>query len=157
MARRVSGAFLTLAAAIITASCAYLPGRDPLQITVAGIEPLPSEGMEFRMLVKLRVQNPNDAPLEYNGAYLNLTVLDRSFATGVSDEVGTVPRFGESVVAIPVTVSVLRVASNAIRMFGGAPIDRVTYRLEGKLNGPMFGATYFQSQGELNLPLVAVP
>jgi len=157
MARRILGAFLILAATVMAGSCAYLPGRDPLQITVAGIEPLPSEGMEWRMLVKLRVQNPNDAPLEYNGAYLNLTVLDRSLATGVSDEVGTVPRFGESVVAIPVTVSVLRVASNAIRMFGGAPIDRVTYRLEGKLNGPMFGATYFQSHGELNLPLGAVP
>jgi hypothetical protein len=100
MARRILGAFLILAATVVAGACAYLPGRDPLQITVAGIEPLPSEGMEFRMLVKLRVQNPNDAPLEYNGAYLNLTVLDRSFATGVSDEVGTVPRFGESVVAI---------------------------------------------------------
>ena len=146
-----------MVAASMVASAQSYNSRDPLQITVAGIEPLPSDGMEFRMLVKLRVQNPNDAPLEYNGAYLNLTVLDRSFATGVSDEVGTVPRFGESLVAIPVTVSVLRVASNAIRMFGGAPIDRVTYRLEGKLNGPMFGATYFQSHGELNLPLGAVP
>ena len=150
--------FLVLAVTAMLSSCAYMPGRDPVQVTVAGIEPLPSEGMEWRMLVKLRVQNPNDAPLEYNGAYLNLTVLDKSFATGVSNESGTVPRFGEALVEIPVTVSVLRVAANAIRMFsGGGPVERVTYRLEGKLNGPMFGAAYFQSQGEISLPLGATP
>ena len=34
------------------------PQRDPLQVTVAGIEPLESQGMEMRMLVKLRIQNP---------------------------------------------------------------------------------------------------
>ena len=145
-------------AAVLLASCAYLPGRDPVQVTVAGIEPLPSEGMEWRMLVKLRVQNPNDAPLEYDGAYLNLTVLEKTLATGVSDARGTVPRFGEAVVSIPVTVSAARVITNAVRWFqGGASIDRVTYRLEGKLNGPAFGATYFQSQGEISLPMGATP
>jgi LEA14-like dessication related protein len=158
MSPRVTAVLLLLAAAVAAGSCAYLPGRDPVQVTVAGIEALPSEGMEWRMLVKLRVQNPNDAPLEYNGAYLSLTVLDRSFATGVSDASGTVPRFGEALVEVPVTVPVLRVAANAIRMFnGGGRIERITYRLEGKLNGPMSGATHFASQGELDLPLGATP
>ena len=41
--------------------------RDPLQVTVAGVESIPGEGMELRLLVKLRVQNPNDLPVEYNG------------------------------------------------------------------------------------------
>ena len=87
-----------------------MPDRDPLQVTVAGIEPLPGEGMEVRLLVKLRVQNPNDTPVEFNGASLNLDVMGRRFASGVSDQAGTVPRFGEAIVAVPVTVSVLRMA-----------------------------------------------
>ena len=41
-------------------ACATLSDRDPLQVTVAGIESLPGEGMEMRLLVKLRVQNPNE-------------------------------------------------------------------------------------------------
>jgi LEA14-like dessication related protein len=42
------------------------------------------------MMVKLRIQNPNDAPLEYRGVYVQMDVLDKTFATGVSDDPGTI-------------------------------------------------------------------
>ena len=142
---------LVLAAALTLGACASLPGRDPLQVTVADIEPLPGEGMELRMLVKLRVQNPNDAPVEYNGVYVKLDVLDKSFATGVSDERGTIPRYGESIVGVRVTASVLKIATNALGMLGGKPLDRISYKLEGKLDGPGFGSTRFKAQGEFSL------
>jgi LEA14-like dessication related protein len=89
-----------LLAAFMLAGCASMPSQDPLQVTVAGIEPLQGEGMEVRLLVKLRVQNPNDSPVEFNGASLNLDVMGRRFASGVSDQAGTVPRFGETIVAV---------------------------------------------------------
>ena len=44
-------------AALLHCGCATMQG-DPLQVTVAGIESLPGEELEWRMLVKLRVQNP---------------------------------------------------------------------------------------------------
>jgi hypothetical protein len=34
----------------------------------------------------------------------------------------------------------------------GGPIDKVSYKLEGKLSGPLFGSTRFQAQGDLALP-----
>ncbi|HKU70679.1 MAG TPA: Water stress and hypersensitive response domain-containing protein, partial [Burkholderiales bacterium] len=52
--------------ACVATACASLPDRDPVQVQVAGIEPLPGEGMEMRMLVKLRVQNPNNDPVDYD-------------------------------------------------------------------------------------------
>jgi LEA14-like dessication related protein len=134
------------------AACAGMPGRDPVQVSVAGIESLPGEGLEMRMLVKLRVQNPNDAPIEYDGVYVNLDVMDRTFATGVSDQRGSVPRYGEAIVGVPVTVSVLRVALNVFRMLDTKQADQVSYKLSGKLNGPAFGATRFEAQGSLTLP-----
>ena len=68
-------AVLLLAAALLLAACASLRARrDPLQVTVAGIEPMQGQGMELRMLVKLRVQNPNDAPIDYDGVSLKLEV-----------------------------------------------------------------------------------
>ena len=142
----------TLLVALMLGACAAMPGREPLQVTVAGIEELPGQGMELRMLVKLRVQNPNDAPLEYDGVYVKVVVLDSTFATGVSDERGSVPRFGETVIGVPVTVSVFRVALNALRVFNGQPVDKVRYRLEGKLSGEGFGSTSCESRGELRLP-----
>jgi LEA14-like dessication related protein len=148
----MKNAWLAVAVAFLLAACAGMPGRDPVQVTVAGIESLPGEGMEMRMLVKLRVQNPNDAPIDYDGVYVKVDVQDKTFATGVSDQRGSVPRYGEAVIGVPVTVSVLRVALNVFRMLDGKGLDQVHYKLTGKLNGPTFGSTRFEAQGELALP-----
>jgi len=132
------------------------PGREPLQVNVADIESLDGQDLEWRMLVKLRVQNPNDAPVEYDGVYLKLDVLDKTFASGVSDERGVVPRFGEALITVPVTVSTLNLVRQTLgMMIDGKRPEKLSYRLEGKLNGPMFGSTRFHSQGEL--PLDATP
>jgi len=145
-------AFIAAALSLL-ASCAMLPGHDPLQVTVADIESVEGQGMEWRMLVTLRVQNPNDTPVEYDGAYLRMDVLDSTFATGVSDERGTVPRFGEALVRVPVTVSTVNIVRQVIGFAaGGKAPDRISYRLEGKLNSPGFGSTRFDSHGELALP-----
>ena len=143
---------LTLLAALALSACAMMPQSEPVQVTVAGIDSLPGEGLEFRMLVKLRVQNPNDSTIDYDGVYLKLEVLDKPFATGVSDERGSIPRYSEAIVTVPLTVSVLRVAFNVLGIASGQPVDKVRYRMDGKLNGPMFGSTRFQAEGELSLP-----
>jgi len=142
-----------IAAVLCLSACASLPGREPVQVTVADIESLPGEGLEMRMLVKLRVQNPNDAPVEYDGVYVKLDVLDKTFASGVSDERGSVPRFGESVIGVPVTLSTLRAAFYALDVVreGKLP-EKVRYKMSGKLDGPAFGSTRFQADGELALP-----
>ena len=133
--------------------CAGMPGRDPLQVTVVDIESRPGEGLELRMMVKLRVQNPNETALEYHGVYLQLDVLDKTFATGVSDERGTIGPFNEALIQVPVSASALRMAFSAISVLGsGKPVEKVSYRMYGKLSGPLFGSTTFQSQGELGLP-----
>ena len=104
-------------------ACASLQTRDPLQVTVAGIEPLQGQGMELRLMVKLRVQNPNDAPVNYNGVSLEMDVQGKDFASGVSDETGTVPRFGESVISVPVTISAFRMVRQAIGMMQGGTVS----------------------------------
>ena len=142
--------------ALALSACAAMQPRDPVQVTVAGLESLPAEGLEVRMLVKLRVQNPNDVPIEYNGVFVKLDVLDQSFATGVSDERGSVPRFGESVISVPITVSMLRIAAQGLGLLGGSR-DKVTYSLEGKLGGSGFTSTRFQAQGQLTLPGTSAP
>ncbi len=137
-------------ATIAIAGCATLP--DPLQVTVAGIEPLEGEGMELRLLVKLRVQNPNDTPIQFTGASLKLEVLGNTFATGVSDAAGTVPRFGEAIVAVPVTISALRMARQALGIMNGQPIDKVQYEMSGKLQTGTLSSVRFGTSGVLELP-----
>jgi LEA14-like dessication related protein len=134
--------------------CAIFQRSDPLQVTVAGIEPLEGQGqgLELRLLVKLRVQNPNDAPIDFNGVALEMDVQGKTFATGVSDASGTVPRFGESVITVPVTVSAFSMLGQAfalVRSGGGG--GKVTYEMRGKLNGSGFSSTHFRTQGEFDL------
>src|SRR5262245_57595961 len=52
------GAALFVLLCLGLGGCAALPSSDPLNVTVAGIESLPGEGMELRLAVRLRVQNP---------------------------------------------------------------------------------------------------
>ncbi|MBL8200904.1 MAG: LEA type 2 family protein [Chromatiales bacterium] len=141
-----------LATTLAMAACTGLAPRDPLQVTVGGVEALPGEGLELRMLLKLRVQNPNDTPVDYSGVYVNLDVQGRTFATGVSDASGSVPRYGETVIGVPVTISAMRMARQMMGMMGGVPADKIRYEMSGKLNGPGFGAARFRSEGELTLP-----
>jgi LEA14-like dessication related protein len=139
-------------ACVLISGCAALAGRDPLQVTVAGIEPLQGQGLEMRMNVKLRVQNPNDTPLDYNGIALQMDVQGKTFASGVSDATGTVPRFGEAVIAVPMTISALGMVHQAMGMMKGAGIDKIEYAMKGKLNGVNSGATRFTSKGQFDFP-----
>ena len=143
---------LIAAATLALAACTGLPQRDPLQVTVSGVEGLPGEGLELRMLLKLRVQNPNDTPVEYDGVYVNLEVQGWTFATGVSDASGTVPRFGEAILSVPLTVSAMRMARQVMGMMGDEPSDKIRYEMTGKLDGAGFSEVRFRSQGEFTLP-----
>lgn len=141
--------FVTIALAALAATgCASLGGKDPLQVTVAGIEPMPEkgEGLELRLLVKLRVQNPNTAAVSYDGAYVKLEVQGRTFATGVSDAGGAIPGFSEAVVEVPVTVSMLRMVRNVLGMKDEAAAERIRYSMSGKL-----GYHRFKADGEFSL------
>jgi len=139
---------------LIAGGCASLPGGDPPQVTIVSVEPLDGEGLELRMLVKLRVVNPNDQPIDYDGVYVKLELQGYTVATGVSDEKGSVSRFGDSVIPVRVNVSLVEVARHALQVFNGATpesLEHFRYHLEGKLNGPLFGSTRFQSDGDLSL------
>lgn len=142
----------------INVGCSTLPGNDDPSVRVAGIEPLPSEGLELRFALKLRVQNPNETPLAYNGMSVSLDLDGRGLASGVSDVSGEIPRFSDTLLTVPVSIS----AFSAFRQFisrindstgEGAGLNKpLVYSLRGKL-GAAGGAsaTRFTDQGEMNL------
>jgi hypothetical protein len=80
-----------------------------------------------------------------------LNVEGSKFASGVSDASGTVPRYGESVVTIPVTVPAMRMAIGALQVINGKYRGTVNYDLEGKLDGSGFSSVRFTSDGQLDL------
>ena len=143
-------ALLVLFTALL-AGCASLTPGDPLQVTVAGIEPLPGEGLELRLMVRLRVQNPNSTAVDYDGVSLQLDVQDKTFATGVSNQGGNLPAFGESLISVPVSVSAMRMARQFTGILDGKPADKISYKLTGKLGGSLLAVRRFETQGEFAL------
>lgn len=133
------------------AACAGLPNRDPLVIDVAGIEPLPGEGMELNLAVRIRVQNPNDVAVNYTGAALALDLNGRNLASGVTDQIGTVSRYGEAVFTIPVTISAFDMARQVFGFMNNENPGEVRYRVRGKLEGGIFGTRRFRDEGVFQL------
>lgn len=142
---------LALLSMLALGGCASLPDRDPPRIDVVGIEPMRGAGLELRFAVKLRVQNPNDRAIAYDGVAVELDVNDRSFASGVSDQRGTVPRFGETVLTVPVSVSALAAVRQALGLAENADLEDLPYVLRGKLAGGLFGTVRFSDEGRLSL------
>jgi LEA14-like dessication related protein len=133
-------------------SCASLQPREPIDVIVVGIEPLEGQGLELRMLVKLRVQNPNDSPLDFNGVSVEMDVQGKRFASGVSDAAGSVPRFGETIVSVPVSISMFRIARQAMGVMADKSLVKLEYEMTGRLAGPAFNSARFSSKGEFTLP-----
>ncbi|MCV2350492.1 LEA type 2 family protein [Paucibacter sp. Y2R2-4] len=151
-ARGLRGLLAALSLLLLLPGCAGLAHRDALKVQVAGVESMRGEGLELRFLVKLRVQNPNEAAIEYDGVALDLELNGKSFASGVSDQKGVVPRFGDSVLEIPLTVSAFAAVRQALTLPGAAEKGELPYVLSGKLAGGLFGTVRFNSSGTLKLP-----
>ena len=78
----------------------------------------------------------------------------RSFASGASAATGWIPQFGESVLELPLTVSVTAIVRQVLGFISG---DRstATYRVHRFLNVGTLGRAPFNSTGEIELPTLA--
>lgn len=154
--RRVALAALA-ALPLLLAGCASLAPDNEPKVDVVGIEPLLAAGPELRLLVRLRVVNPSNTAVQYNGVYVEINVDEQSYASGVSDVEGSVPRFSETVLDVPVTVNAMAVVRQALTLAAGGRSSAIRYQLRGKLAGPVFHSHRFESSGELKLPTSSEP
>lgn len=148
------GALLLLLFGVLGAlqGCAGVMGHEPPRIHVVGIERIAGEGFELRFTLKLRVQNPNSHAIQWEGLAVDLDVNGRPLATGVSADSGSVAAYGESVVALPVTVNAVAAVRQMLGLLDGTPRGEMPYNLRGRLGGGPMGGLRFSTQGTLKLP-----
>ncbi len=132
-------------------ACALLPQRDPVNISVVGFEALPSQDLELRLGVKLRLQNPNDTNIDFDGVALDLDVNGRGLASGVSDQRGSLGRFSETVLTVPVSVSAFSALRQALGLSQSQGLQGLPYVVRGKLAGGLFGTVRFKESGVIDL------
>jgi len=144
--------FLVLLMAYGLGACALFQPRDPVNISVIGIEPLPGQELEMRMAVKMRVQNPNESSIDYNGIALNLEVNGQPLAAGVSDQQGHIGRYDEAVIVVPVSITAFSFLRQAYGLGTVGSLQGLPYKLRGKLAGGLLGTVRFTDEGKLDLP-----
>jgi len=148
-------AVIVLVSAVV-AACAGVGLREPLRVNLAGLESLPGEGMETRWLARIRVQNANDVSIAYNGLSAEIDLNGKSLASGVSAAAGEIPRFGETVLELPLTVPATAILRQVFGLIYGDH-SKATYRVHGLLNTGTFGRAPFNSTGQIELPELALP
>ncbi|MBA6057776.1 LEA type 2 family protein [Pseudomonas juntendi] len=149
---RYTRLLIALCLASSLAACALLQPRDPLNISVIGIEPLPGQELELRMAVKMRVQNPNEEAIDYNGIALDLEVNGQPLAAGVSDQQGHIGRYDEAVIVVPVSITAFSFLRQAYGLGQVGTLQGLPYKLRGKLASGPLGTVRFTDEGKLDLP-----
>jgi LEA14-like dessication related protein len=144
--------WVLLVCALFLSACAGWGIREPLGVTIADITPLEMNVLEQRYAVKVRLMNPNDADIAFDGVAFDLEINGQHFAKGVSNQGGVVPRFGEAVIDLQV-VSGLQHILRQIAEFQKGERTGISYRIKGSLHSPsLLGSIPFNTTGEFAFP-----
>jgi LEA14-like dessication related protein len=131
--RRRSTLGLCCALALLASGCATMvAGREPVEVNLVSIAPLPSTAFEHRLRIDLRLRNPNRSSYAIDGLRFVLDVNGRRLASGLSDSVATLPRLGEVVVPVTTTTTLFDLV-NQIVAFGRSEQPSFEYVLRGEL------------------------
>jgi LEA14-like dessication related protein len=145
--------WISIAAILALVSCSTMPREyEVLRVHIADLTAKDVAIFEQRFDVKLRIQNPNDSDFIIKGLRFDMDLNDRSFASGMSGQRLTVPRFGSEIVDVEVFTT-LASFLRQIRELSGGTAERVRYRLKGTafVESPGSFRAPFDEQGEINL------
>lgn len=135
--------------AVAAMGCASMGTRlEPPDVTLIGIQPLPSEGnLEQRLLLKLRVTNPNDQPLRFDGVDMTLDLNGQRLGRALGRERIEIPRLTDEVVELTATTTLFAILRQVLSLPEQSAID---YEVNGRVflaDGP--GWLRFSREGEL--------
>ncbi|HXZ45096.1 MAG TPA: LEA type 2 family protein [archaeon] len=142
---------IVLGCLFVLGACAAWAIREPLNVTIADITPLDMGLLEQRYAVKVRLLNPNDVEIAFDGVVFDLEINDKPFAKGVSDHGGTIPRFGEAVIDIRVVTGLQNILRQIVE-FQKEDRTGFSYHIKGRLHSSMGLTIPFDTKGEFVLP-----
>ena len=113
-------------------ACAYLGGTEKPEVYLTGLRPLPSQGLEARFMVGLKIVNMSARTLNISGMSYRLKLNGHPVASGVSSGIRGIPAYREKRVEVEASTNLLA----SFKMIGEAiknPAQNFNYELETKL------------------------
>lgn len=136
-----------LAVIVGLAACAPADLPEPPEVVLLSLVPADVSLMEQTLAVRLRLRNPNNAPMAVEGLRFTLEINDKTFAKGTSDQAITVPRLGEAEVTGKAHVG----TTDLMRQMMSVPEAKgVEYRLSGSVFLSHGGRTSFDGSGDFD-------
>jgi LEA14-like dessication related protein len=143
---------LTLVLGMVSSGCAGFHLERP-RVTISDLSVREATFFEQVFDVQLRVQNPNDAELAINGLAFDIELNDVTFASGLSNERMTVPRFGSAVIKAEAVSGITGILKQIMEMQKSS-FPGIRYRITGKVYlGTLPYRISFEEKGELKLPI----
>ena len=152
---RVAGAALV---ALALGACAALgTNLETPKLSLVGVQLHDATFFEQRLLVRLRVRNPNDLVLPVKGLTVNFELDGVDFAEGVSARAFDVPALGEAEFDMLVTANA---ATALLEIFGKdrrKSSKELDYRISGKLSTSLglLRSVPFDERGKVSLDSLA--
>ncbi len=129
--RLLLAGIVAFAAAFSLGGCASALQLEAPNLSVVSIKMQSADIFSQRVLVRMRVQNPNDRALPIKGITYRIEVNDAELANGVSDTPFTVPAMGEAEFDVNLTANLASALSQLLGRRGNS--DSLDYRLIGNV------------------------
>ena len=139
---------------LFCAGCAVLTtDYETPAVTVSSFKVIPGQGMAPRFEVGLRVVNPNRSDLNLVGVAYTLSIDDHKIFTGVSNDLPTVPGYGEKEILLNGSMNLLGSVRLFSDLFHRQSPNKLIYRLDIKLDTGSFSPIIRVSKkGEFEFP-----
>jgi LEA14-like dessication related protein len=163
---KLFGFLLLCSIFLLLSGCAAMYGlKEAPKISIADIRIQDIQAMEGVFLLKLRVINPNDVPLDLRTVNCDLEMDGRHFASGITESKQSIPASGTEIIPVTVYASVLDIVASMVDLLHTADATaakgkQLPYTLQGTVGVSVRGFQKdipFKSSGELSLKGLALP
>lgn len=135
--------------AIVAALLAGCAGRlQKPEISLAGVELVGLGLVEQRLLLKLRISNPNDVDLPVKALSFDLELDGQPFAKGASEQPVRVPRQADALLEVKV---VSRLGELLKPLRAARQNGKLGYRVHGRVELEGSGSVAFDRSGDVSL------
>lgn len=138
----------------VPAGCASLfPRLETPRLSLVSVEMAEATLFEQRLVVRLRVQNPNDIALPVRGLTVDFELAGQDFAQGVSARAFEVPAFGEAEFDMMITANAATALLKLATRGDALKREALDYRIRGTLSTRlgMLRSVPFEEAGKIPL------
>ena len=126
--------FFFAAALLFLSGCATMnPGYEEPTVELVSFKALPPNGFEQNFEIGLKLTNPNNFELPFNGISCQLSLAGEALARGVTSDIPTAAAYGESRFVVPVSTSLMG-GINVIRALMASRGQDVSYQMQAKID-----------------------